>query len=320
MADGLEEPGWPNLRSGAPPAGQTFMNAFLAVSETNRKRRQLEEQLTKMQMQMGFQEQKHELDMAKFERDSYFKQANLNRAYDMMAQRAYLQQKGFEFKDQLDEIKTARKDATYENAAKLGDELAAVSQQYPVGSQAFQNEMNTVLTKHASTLATPEGQRVFKTFQSEHTAAANEGHKYAAELRQNFDATLEMVGKGTIGREDFLQPESAWRTNDKGERFLARIQVTGVDGKPSWQVVDRQGEQEALKSGQKVRYDTLPSQAYGQLRKMHDRMLEIGGNDPSEKPAITGSPKAERARQALNDPDATPQEKAAAMKILGVQQ
>lgn len=320
MASDLEEPGWPVLKSGSPPPGQTFANAFYAATEVNRKKQMLENQLIKMQQSMALQEQKHDLDLSKFEWQQKYQSANLQRMYDNMQQREYLQQKGFEFRDHENEIKTAHKDATYANASQLGDELAAVSQKYPIGSQGFTNEMNYVLTKHASTLATPEGQRIYKTFQSEHTAAANEGHKYAAELRQNFDATLGMVGRGTIGREDFMQPESAWRTNDKGERFLSRIQVTGPDGKPTWQVVDRTGELEALKSGTKVRYDTIPSQTYSQLRKMHDRMLEIGGSDVSEKPSITTSPKAERARQALNDPDATPQEKAAAMKILGVQQ
>src|SRR5215469_15216725 len=215
----LEEPGWPNLSTpGVPSPGQTFLRAFAAVSEVNRRKQQLEQQLIKMDQQNRFNEMKHELDMDKFERDSYFKQANLQRAYDLMAQREYIQEKGFEFRDHENEIKTARKDQIYEDSGKLSDELAAASQKYPIDSKEWQNEVSLIRTKYNAITNTPEGARAWNRFDNEARAARTSAHQSAADLRRNFKETLTNTGHGDITEGDFLRDDKQWHTNKKGEK------------------------------------------------------------------------------------------------------
>jgi hypothetical protein len=308
---GLEEPGWPNLQSG-PPAGALFMNAFAKASDVNMRKQRLEQQLIQMDMNMKLSQDKNEREIQKMAMDYGFKTAGLQRQYDAMAMDSAYKDRMMALKEQDSKNKFDAGMNLVDQGAQYSDEVAALNQKYEPGTRAWGAAYQAIHTKYQGFLQTPQGQRLDNDNVQNHKFGALSRHRDAADAKNQFYANLAAIGKSKdFNLDDFVSGKWGTTGTTGGDKWIATDKTTGQRLSP---------EEVAKVNSKNVAFHTMDPANYKLHKMLADNVMKYASGDPGTQPDIVQQTKTDRARMALTDPEATSEEKAAAARILGVDQ
>lgn len=202
----LEEPGWPNLRSGYPPAGQTFLNAFLAVSQMNRQRQALEQRVHDANLRMTLAEAEHERKIEAMNINAALAVNRLNLQAENAQTRAY-------YEGVRTDIARSRADDLHEKmnqlygdneqTDKLSAEIRTLGESSNPGTQKYAALLNKLGLNYSGVIANNKrAEALFKDAELRHEKARSMLDRQSASIQKQIE---NLTKTGTAKQSHYVQ-------------------------------------------------------------------------------------------------------------------
>lgn len=286
----LEEPGWPNLRSGAPSPGSTFLNAFYAMSQINMRKQALQDQIAKMEMQL----QKQRFDEA-------FKEQDFQRKLEAQQMTGALRERALEISDEYHRAGTdiayqrlnlaeEKGKAAYEQAKKQQEDFGAFSQevedlkkQHPPGTLDYAAGLSTIRGRHMDALQSQAGKRYDQDLENEHKTESALLDKHANMAHKTLRLALQNSTKGGAFTMQDLERDPSYFRREQGDVIIAERPVLGPDKKTmTWEPIPA-SEVHALSTEDQtrkwpgMRQRRKPADQFDQWKDLYKTMMDYAG-------------------------------------------
>lgn len=309
----LVEPGWPSTLPKGPDLGHAFLSAFAIGSQVNARQRSLENQLAMMSLrekQMEYNQQHREdmynLAVQKMENQNIFQARRL----ELAAEDNALDRKKYEFAFN----KVLDQQEAKEGLINAQATLAAEGLKF--GDKGYIERFNQLTAPFIGRVPNNTLNAFMRMIYNNHNGAATQQQRFYDSEYKHFidDAASTLYGNDNPPNPDLtpiLHPEMYQVQKEKvSGNWWSGYEYKNTDRKiiPYTDKVGQPKQREVKISD----IDRL-NKRYQELMKMKDN-LAPKVDDPDL--GVSSKTLTERAQQALNDPSASEEAKAAARKIL----
>lgn len=215
----LVEPGWLNVPQS--DLGTKFVNAFAIGSEINRRRQQMENQISAM----AIRERQNEMM-------NQFRAADFERKLSQGEQRIFLAERGRDLQDQIFNWKVNKDKETIDDISGLAQGLGAIN--LPPGDPRIPSAIWDVVNRNSRAAKAAPG-LIKDAFNNFNTSVRTARSKLSQDREDLLRDVKNSVGRGQITDLNFLYNMDNWQVDPKKPNMLwatIPLSTPGPDGKP----------------------------------------------------------------------------------------